>query len=191
MPSCVSGTIYRFCWGLLLGSKGPQGGVREPQGPMPPHRVLGSGSRKFLFTCDFPPGITSHNPTFSNIKVFRSPLRNCSGGVHASPIIILFLQWASCSRGTPTTQLKPHWRFPRRAFEAHDFQYHQQEIPHPTLNPGNPREAFQDCFTARCWNGLRLNSKRIIFFPFQAGQAVFGMLTSTEAAALHTFLSPG
>lgn len=92
VPSWVSGTIYRFCWGLLLGSKGPQGGVREAQGPMPPHRVLGSGSRKFLFTCDFPPGITSHNPTFSNIKVFRSPLRNCSGGVHASPIIILSLQ---------------------------------------------------------------------------------------------------
>lgn len=162
---------------------------------MSPHRVLGSGSRKFLFTCDFPPGITSHNPTFSNIKVFRSPLRNCSGGVHTSPIIIiLFLQWASCSRGTPTTQLKPHkphWHSPHRAFESHDFQYHQQEIPHSTLNLGNPREAFQECFTAWCWNGLQLNSKQIVFSPFQAEQAVFGMLTSTETAALRTFLSPG
>lgn len=133
-----------------------------------------------LFTFDFSPGINSHSPTFSNTKVFRSLLRKCFDGVHALPIIIiLFLLWASCSRGTPTTQLKLHWNSHHRALEAHNFQYHQQEIPHPTLNPGNPWEASQGCFTTQGWNGLRPNSKRIIFFPFQAGQAVFGMLTST------------
>lgn len=47
IPSWVSGTISRCCWGLLLGSKGSQWEVREPQGPTSP-RVLDSGSRKLL-----------------------------------------------------------------------------------------------------------------------------------------------
>lgn len=124
----------------------------------------------FLFTFDFSPRITSHNPTFSNTKVFRVSWGTALVGyIHHPPSSSSF----SFSGHPAAGEHPPHnsnytGTFPHRALEAHNFQYHQPEIPHPTLNPVNPREPFQDCFTAQGWNGLRLSSKRIIFFPFSS-----------------------
>lgn len=137
VPSPVSVTISRCCdrkhggYSQAAKAQVPAGGSVGWESPRAPHHLAGCWVLApghsicfFLFTCVFPPGIASHDSAFPNIKVFGSLPRDCSGGVHASPFIIILLQRASCSWGTSTMQPKSHQDSHHRGLEAHDVQYH-------------------------------------------------------------------
>lgn len=174
VPSLVPGAISRCCgkkYGGCSWVAKAHGRLSGVGNPGPPHHLAGCWVLApghsiclFLFPCVFPTGIASHNSAFPSVKMFGSLPRDCSGRVHASPILLL-LQRASCSWGTSTKQPKPYWGSHHKGLKAHNLQYHQQNIPHPILNPGNPREAFWDCFTAWWRNGLSGSFLSGSYFP--------------------------
>lgn len=173
VPLLVSGTISRSYvrkhGGCLWAAKAHcaherLSGVGEPHGPTPHCKVMRPGSRTF------PPVISLHLcfSSWNSFPRFHFSKHQSTGeppeGLlrwehhHSPPPSVSILQLWHVHHATKNIPLQ-------RAQGTQPSVDYQQDIPHPTLNPGNPREAFRDCFTGRCWNGIRGSFLRGSYFP--------------------------
>lgn len=120
VPSSVSGTISRCCGrkhegcsraAKAHGARGRLGAVGEPQGPTPPCRVLGPGSRTLHPFLSFHLCFSSWNSfpqsCFSKHQSVWEPTEGLLRWAHVSPITILLLQQASRSWGTAPYNQNP------------------------------------------------------------------------------------